>query len=1720
MANKNGTKNGVHNISGGGDSDFEPDAFDMIVGNKSSKNPNGNSAPPKKKKLSVERIYQKKTQLEHILLRPDTYIGSVEPVTQPMWVYDGEDEGMVFRDITFVPGLYKIFDEIIVNAADHKQRDKKMDTIKVDIEPENNKISIYNNGKGIDIAMHKVENVYVPTLIFGHLLTGANFDDDEKKVVGGRNGYGAKLCNIFSNKFIIETSSKSDKKSFKQTWQDNMSKAGEAIIKENKSEDFTKITFYPDLSKFNMTELDKDIVALMSRRAYDIAGSSKGVKVILNGKRLPIKGFKDYVDTYLKDKEDEQGNPLKSAYEATNDRWEIAVAMSEKGFQQVSFVNSIATTKGGRHVDHVTDLVVAKLADVIKKKNKAGVNVKPFQLKNHLWVFVNCLIENPAFDSQTKESLNTQLKSFGSKCTPSEKFFVAALKTGIVESVLNWVKFKADTMLANKCSKTKQNKVKGIPKLEDANDAGTKNSIDCTLILTEGDSAKSLVVAGLGVIGRDKYGVFPLRGKMLNVREATSKQISENAEITALLKIMGLQYRKKYESMEDLKSLRYGRLMIMTDQDQDGSHIKGLLINFIHHNWPSLLKLNFLEEFITPIVKVSKGSQSLSFYSLPEFEEWKKGTDNWFAWKVKYYKGLGTSTSQEAKEYFSDLARHRIRFKYDGPEDDKMINLAFSKKMIDSRKEWLTDSLERKKMRRELGLPEVYLYGKDTKTVTYQDFVNKELILFSNLDNERSIPSLMDGLKPGQRKVLFTCFKRNDKREVKVAQLAGSVGEHSAYHHGEQSLMQTIIGLAQNFVGSNNINLLQPLGQFGTRLQGGKDHASARYIFTMLSPLARKLFPVLDDPLLNHLYDDNLKVEPEYYVPIIPMVLVNGAEGIGTGWSTKVPNYNPRDIVKNIKRKIEGQEIKPMKPWFKGFRGEIHQVEAARYVVSGEMAELESNKIEITELPIRTWTQSYKEQVLEVMSTGTEKTPQFITDYKEYHTDATVRFVVTMPENNLRKAESEGLHKAMKLQTTFTTTSMVLFDSKGCLRRYESAEEILDEFYQVRLDHYNKRKTYLLGMLEAESEKLKNQARFIQEKIDGDIKIENKKRKVFMQTLEERGYKSDPVKKWRRANNIEPEKKKRSDDDEEEGERSDEEEKVEKFDKDYDYLMDMPMKSMLLEKKEELLKKRDTKLNELRELEDTSIEDLWRRDLDAFMVELEKIEELEQEAIAQGITQAVKFGSKMPVKGKNKAQTKQAIDCKPAPFGRRIATKVDFDAYSKKELKKLDKAKKEPKEGKTEKSPKSSPKKKVPKRKKSGSDIESDDSEKRLTLKKKHNFSDSDLSEVDDNFEVEPREMPVRGGQRKTFNFDDSEDEEDEKSSEVIKSSSGPSRNISDDDSDFDDVLDKKKRKGSASDDDFEMSPKKKQVKKEPKKKDIFVKKAEKKFEPVKRKNNFGFSGSEDEGDLVSSKNNVDEDITEVVDDSKIMSEDELTRSLAPKPAISAAAKKSYDSDGSDDADAKKKKSYDSDDSDFVVEKLDKKAPAKKKTQGIPKKKAPAKKKKDSDDSASDFEDDKPAKKKALAKKKKGGNDSGSDFEAEKVVKKKAAIKKKKNDRDSGSDFEAEKPKKSVPAKKKKKDNNSDSDFDEDKVKKFAKESSNEEKTKAVVSSFCKKHELISSCVQEKPKTTFSFGSSSEDEDHNVPLSERITSPNALGATTGRSRKPVSYNFGGDSDSN
>lgn len=807
---------------------------------------------------------------------------------------------------------------------------------------------------------------------------------------------------------------------------------------------------------------------------------------MLNGKKLKVDDFKAYVELY----DLSQDSKYQKIHEVVNGRWQVVVSVSENQFTQASFVNGVCTSRGGTHVNLVVDQIAGFISDTIKKKHK-NLNVKPFQIKNNLAVFVNCLIENPSFDSQTKETLVLKPEHFGSVCELSEKFLKDVAKSGAIDFIVSQANAKERVKIQKALTGRKSNKLLGIPKLEDANLAGTKESHQCLLILTEGDSAKALAMSGIDVVGRDKYGVFPLRGKLLNVREANPSVLKNNAEIQSIVKILGLQFDREYD---DVDSLRYGGILIMADQDHDGSHIKGLIINFIHFFWPSLIRLNkFMKEFVTPVIKCSKpGEESVAFYTIQDFNKWLVGRNNELGgYRVKYYKGLGTSTNQEAREYFKQLSKHVISFMFTGSEDDDLIELAFSRSKADERKKWIESC------RLDQSVDHAI------KNLTYSDFINKELVQFSVASNARAIPCLVDGLKPGQRKILFACFKRNLKAEIKVAQLAGYVAEHSAYHHGEMSLSATIVNMAQDFIGANNINLLEPLGQFGSRSMGGKDSASARYIFTRLSPLTRVLFPDVDDKVLRYLEDDGVKIEPEYYVPILPLVLVNGTEGIGTGWSTTIPPFNPLDLCRNIRNLLEDKPLEDLHPWYYGFTGCVQSDGSTTYRVTGSFKILSEDTLEITELPIITWISDYKE-FLESMMQG-DKATQKILELREHHSRSTIHFVIKFKQGCLDEFRQD-IEKKLRLSALVSLRNMVLFDAEGKLRKYDNVQSILLEFYKVRLEFYQKRKDFVLSQLTAELRILENKVRFVNGILSGELDINNRRKNEVEAVLREKGF--------------------------------------------------------------------------------------------------------------------------------------------------------------------------------------------------------------------------------------------------------------------------------------------------------------------------------------------------------------------------------------------------------------------------------------------------------------------------------------------------------------------------------------------------------------------------------------------------------------------------------------
>lgn len=1134
------------------------------------------------KKKTVEEIFVKKTPLEHIFDLPDTYIGSIENTDLDTWIYDESKNKFTYKNIKYIPGLYKIFDEVLVNAIDQHVRIEndtnvkyKVTEIKVNINQNDNCISVYNNGIGIPIVEHQEHKIYIPELIFGQLLTSSNYDKDEKKITGGKNGYGAKLANIFSKKFKITTVDHEKKLKYEQVFENNMKEKNKPNISKCNEKPYTIIEFYPDLERFGIDKINDDTISLMKKRVIDCtSNTNKNVNVYLNEDKIDCKSLDKYVSYYF-------DNDIEKVSEEINDRWEVSMVVNpDTKFEQVSFVNGISTMKGGKHVDYIVNGLTKKIQTYISTKGykRKKMELKQVHLKDNIFIFVKSTIENPSFDSQIKDYLTTPSSKFGSTCIFSDKFIEKVLKTSLIDRAIKLNDFK-DNLGLQKIGGKKTSNVRGIEKLDDANKAGTNESLKCTLILTEGDSAKALAIAGLSVIGRDHYGVFPLRGKLLNVRDINMKKITDNHEISSLVKIIGLKFSKKKDDNDPeniMKDLRYGKVLILTDADVDGSHIKGLLINLFSVFWPELLNIpGFLMSLATPIIKAKKNKTVEEFYTLTEFETWKNTIENLKQWNIKYYKGLGTSTSEEAKEYFTNIENKNI--KYLNGEDKILdtdilksthkIELAFDKKKSEDRKIWLK------------SYDKTNIIEQTQKNVNFHEFIDKELIHFSDYDCKRSIPNMLDGLKPSLRKIMFSCLKRNLKKEIKVSQLAGYVSENSAYHHGEQSLYDSIIGLAQNFVGSNNIELLEPKGQFGTRLENGKDSASPRYIFTNLTEISTHIYNPLDNPLLKYNEDDGQKIEPIWYIPIVPMVLINGTEGIGTGFSTKVPCHNPEEIVKNLYNLMDNKPLKEMKPWYRGFQGKIdfkkiNEFGVQQYVNHGLYKVIDDTTVFVTELPIGKSTEDYKvflESLLYDKNNETNK--QCLLDFVNHSTEKVVKIILKFKKEILKdfilNDKFETLFKLTDSKYT-NYSNMHLYNNKESITKYDSSEEILKEFYNVRLIYYTKRKEHLLMIIKKDLDIFDSKIRFIQGFIDGTIDIMKKEDDEVNKILEEQNF------------------PKFGNDDNEDN-----------F--SFDYLLNMRIKSLTKSKIDELKQLHQNKLALFNSIESKESKDLWKEDLEKFL---------------------------------------------------------------------------------------------------------------------------------------------------------------------------------------------------------------------------------------------------------------------------------------------------------------------------------------------------------------------------------------------------------------------------------------------------------------------------------------------------------------------------------------
>lgn len=1157
--------------------------------------------------------------------------------------------------VSFCPGLVQCFLEILNNARDRTvvtDVEVRCNRIEVTINEVTGELSVFNNGDSIPVEMHTTERIYNPELIFGHLLTSSNYDDSQRRIVGGRNGFGAKLTNIYSSTFSIELVDHKNKLKYSQAWSNNMESVTPPLIEkvnQKSPKPYTKITWTFDAKRFGRTTVvDPDFVRIVRKAVVDVAATvGTKVSVFFQGEEITCDTLNKYMDIYPHIQDSEMKFSA-----ACNDRWKVAIASTPHASDGgvISFVNGMWTSAGGTHESHVVNQVVDVVVNVFKSRYKGddkalieGARNLPGLIRQRMWIFVDACIENPEFTSQTKECLKSPQREWGSECVFPSVFIKKIQNLDIYEHIMDSLRGKSIASLEKKNGR-KKSTILGIEKYDPASWAGTSHSKKCLLIITEGDSAKATAVSGLKARkDRERFGIWPLRGKPINVRSASVTDLKKNEEFNNLKLILNLSHKMTYETEAELKTLRYGGLIVFTDQDTDGFHIKALVMNIFATFWPHLLFKGFIHALPTPIVKATKGKQVLPFYSIPQLRLWESTlphgrTDGW---DVKYYKGLGTSTAQEAKEYFSTfrttqyIAKENVgntipamfgkqtaqQQRLSGGEvesagvaaavgsaedvitTEQLMMKIFDKEESDYRKEWI-----------RLCNKEACIDPTKGK-ITIDEFIHQEYVQHANDNLERTTPGVIDGLKPSQRKIIFGCFQAGlhvGKKEMKVAQLGASVAEKTEYHHGEVSLMSAIINMAQTYTGSNNINLLEPIGMFGTRMIGGKDAASPRYLFTRLSKAALHLFRKEDNDILEYVVEEGKSVEPTSYIPIVPLVIINGSEGIGTGYSTKLPPSNPRDVIENVKRMIQSTTSIPFTlfsrymPWWKNFKGTVRELSEGKYEIEGKYTYVSENVIRITELPIGTWTSPYKTFLDDLVTK--EKIVRHVLVPDDEAVDITITLnpgperlsdidaqIESIEERQgavtlaTRKRKAKELQTAalpqitdlFKLKSRIATTNIHLYTSpypratkQSHIEKYPNVSSIYQDFFETRRTAYIARKQFRLDELEKEFRIASARVIFLTAKLDGTLIIEDRpledicsdmKTIHHLPTAEDigRGMKSEG----------------------------------------FDYLLDMKMSSMSREKVQHYKTECDTISQNIVLLRETTIESIWLQEL----TELERV---------------------------------------------------------------------------------------------------------------------------------------------------------------------------------------------------------------------------------------------------------------------------------------------------------------------------------------------------------------------------------------------------------------------------------------------------------------------------------------------------------------------------------
>lgn len=908
--------------------------------------------------------YQELDQVRHMLQNPERDLGdcTIHPVVR--YLLNLDTMTLSPHGISYSTAIERLYQEILYNAIDNAERSRKegIDPGTIKVWMTHNTIRIRNEGKPISCTLQPNRDIHKPEFIFSNLLTGSNFGGDARKVqtVGGRFGIGCKATNIFSTYFSIDIGNASEKVRYRQAWRNNMyvefrpeESDSEQRKREKKEEyrkrvkptiehydgpSYTQVTFVVDFARFYDDDLQygfagkrqytQEMLLAYAKHCVD-ASATGNIKVYFNDKEIDCTDY-DSSGTYQ-----EGAGILKYARMYFPEMPPHLLFKSEDSLclvldtpsngTTISFVNGVINEEGGVHVDSWRKTLFKGIISHFKSKMK-GYKLNEKIVSQHISMILFCRLPNPKYKSQTKDKVTSPkphtstVDIDGNPINMGQILEWEAIKhiEEIARAQLNAISKKTDG---------EKKKLVDSDKLMDAYHAGGPESNKCRLLITEGDGAANFAVKGIDNGGY--MGALPIKGKLLNVGNCDEYQYASNSEIAELKKALGLKEGSDYSTAESRMQLRYGGLIIITDQDKDGAHIRMLVINFFRHKFPSLLLPTvdgslppFVSIMETPYIRVKDGTKSIPFFYEKEYYDWMNDPSVSDAERqrrsrcdMKPYKGLGSSSDAELMEAFT-IGRVIVP-KWD-EKAEELMSIAFDEGFEDERKEWLMswDPVQRQGQ---------YASNFDPDTISH--LVTNQLCEFSWVNALRSTPSIVDGLKECQRKVLTVVLKI--PKEMKVSQLKGRVSEKMHYRYGDDALYRTIVGMGNYCVGTNNIPLIKAKGQYDSRL--GKKAAPDRYIYAAKSPVLKYLFRDEDKCILEYQYEDNDQIEPRHYYPILPIWAINGSRGIGTGFSTNIPAHNPVDVMKYI---------------FWWLKLKTHQITASpTYVQDPETGEMKQGRI-------------------------------------------------------------------------------------------------------------------------------------------------------------------------------------------------------------------------------------------------------------------------------------------------------------------------------------------------------------------------------------------------------------------------------------------------------------------------------------------------------------------------------------------------------------------------------------------------------------------------------------------------------------------------------------------------------------------------------------------------------------------------------------------------------